>query len=282
MTNALVGQDIIFVPELISGNWQADLQANGGAAVITSFVNSGGGLISIAFQTGAGRADNLLNSLFGFAITQNCCVTSGTGIYDAVAGMGTAFEGGPATLSLLTFTVPFTSLPMGSKCIYFRDGVPGQTVANLIPFGAGNITYLGWDWNGGGPGCSSENADWNDVLNRATMALTGPPSTVPTMGEWGLIILALLVLSFATVFMMRRQTAIAGMGEVSMSQSSGIPFDKSSFGKMLASVMIGLVAVFAVAVLVFGYEMTNADVPGSLIAGPIAAYLLHLLFGKKK
>lgn len=109
-----------------------------------------------------------------------------------------------------------------------------------------------------------------------------PPTTVPTMGEWGLIVLALLVLSFGTVFMMRHQTAIAGMGETSMSQSSGIPFDRASYGKMLIVVMIGLVAVFVVSVLVFGYEMTNADVPGSLIAGPIAAYLLHLLFGKKK
>lgn len=102
------------------------------------------------------------------------------------------------------------------------------------------------------------------------------------MGEWGLIILALLVLSFGTVFMMRRQTAMAGAGNVSMSQNSGIPFDRASFGRMLAEVAVGLAATFSIAVLGFGYEMTNADVPGALIAAPIAAYLLHLLFGAKK
>ena len=108
-----------------------------------------------------------------------------------------------------------------------------------------------------------------------------PAATIPTMGEWGLIILALLVLCFATVFMMRRQTAIAGMGNVSMSGTGGIPFDKASYTKMLVTVMIGLAVVFAVAVSLFGYEMTNADVPGSLIAGPVLAYLLHLMFSKK-
>ncbi len=103
---------------------------------------------------------------------------------------------------------------------------------------------------------------------------------IPAMGEWGLIILALLLLSFATVFMMRRQTAIAGFGNVT-SQSSGIPFDKASFAKMLVYVMIGLAAAFAVAVSAFGYEMTAADVPGSLLAGPALAYLLHLVLSKK-
>ncbi len=103
---------------------------------------------------------------------------------------------------------------------------------------------------------------------------------IPAMGEWGLIILALLLLSFATVAMVRRQTAVAGFGNVS-AQGSGIPFDRAPFAKMLACVMTGLAAVFAVAVSAFGYEMTAADVPGSLLAGPVFAYLLHLLLSDK-
>ncbi len=99
---------------------------------------------------------------------------------------------------------------------------------------------------------------------------------IPTMGQWGLIILALLLLSFATVFMMRRQAAFADIGNVS-AQSGGIPFDKAVFGKMLTYVVLGLAATFAIAVSIFGYEITTADVPGSLIAGPVLAYLLHLL-----
>ncbi|MCB0522817.1 MAG: IPTL-CTERM sorting domain-containing protein [Saprospiraceae bacterium] len=105
-------------------------------------------------------------------------------------------------------------------------------------------------------------------------------AAVPTMGQWGLIILALLTLSFGTVFLMRSRMAVAGAGNVSM--GSGIPFDKSSYGKMLAAVMASVAVVFAVAVAAFGYEMTSADVPGSLLAGPVLAYLLHLLVPSRK
>ncbi|MEZ4960463.1 MAG: IPTL-CTERM sorting domain-containing protein [Saprospiraceae bacterium] len=117
-----------------------------------------------------------------------------------------------------------------------------------------------------------------------TYAPGGPcaaaPPAVPTMGQWGLIILALLTLSFGTVFLMRSRMAVAGAGNVSM--GSGIPFDKSSYGKMLAAVMASVAVVFAVAVAAFGYEMTSADVPGSLLAGPVMAYLLHLLVPSRK
>ena len=124
--------------------------------------------------------------------------------------------------------------------------------------------------------------DRNEVGWEALLFCTTPtPPSIPTMGEWGLIILGLLVLCFATVFMMLRQTALAGMGNVSMSGTGGIPFDKTSYGKMLVGVMIGMAGVFAVTVSVFGYEMTNADVPGSLMAGPVLAYLLHLMVKKK-
>ena len=101
------------------------------------------------------------------------------------------------------------------------------------------------------------------------------------MGEWGLIILALLVLSFGTVFMMQRQTGLAGAGNQSVSAGSTIPFDQTTFAQMLLGVLVTLALVFVLSVWGFGYEMTQADLPGSLIAAPIAAYLLHLIFGKK-
>ena len=99
------------------------------------------------------------------------------------------------------------------------------------------------------------------------------------MGEWGLMILALLLMSFATVFMMRRETALAGFGSVSVPGNNSIPFNSNVFKNLLGYVMLGLALTFAVAVLFFGYEMTNADIPGSLIAAPILAYLIHLMIG---
>ncbi len=131
---------------------------------------------------------------------------------------------------------------------------------------------------------SQQICDYSFTLNPSNPGVVisgvGCAAAVPTMGEWGLIILALLTLSFGTVFMMRSRMAVAGMGNVSV--SSGIPFNRAAYGKLLAVVMAGLAASFAVAVFAFGYEMTAADVPGSLIAGPIFAYLLHLLAPAKK
>ena len=56
-----------------------------------------------------------------------------------------------------------------------------------------------------------------------------------------------------------------------------IPFDKHSYFRILPLVWAGLAAVFAIAVFGFGYEMTDADVPGGLIAGAAGAYLIHVV-----
>lgn len=104
---------------------------------------------------------------------------------------------------------------------------------------------------------------------------------VPTLGQWGLILLSLLVLTFGVVALRKHEPVLAGFGTVASSDEKySLPFNKAVFGKMLIAVMLGLAAVFAVAVTLFGYEMNVADVPGSLVCGPLLAYLLHLLVKK--
>ena len=49
----------------------------------------------------------------------------------------------------------------------------------------------------------------------------------------------------------------------------------------LALVALVVFAIFTIAIQFFGYELTSADIPGSLIAIPILAYLLHLFAGKE-
>lgn len=108
-----------------------------------------------------------------------------------------------------------------------------------------------------------------------------PMAGVPTIGQWGLIILSLLILTFGVVALRSRQTVLAGTANTSFPATfRQLPFNKTAFGNMLIYVMIGLAVTFAVAVSLFGYEMTSADVPGSLVAGPLLAYLLHLLVKK--
>jgi hypothetical protein len=57
---------------------------------------------------------------------------------------------------------------------------------------------------------------------------------------------------------------------------SWLPFNKILYAKVLVAVAIAVVATFAIAIYFFDYELTNADPGGSLIATPLAAYLVHL------
>ena len=65
-----------------------------------------------------------------------------------------------------------------------------------------------------------------------------------------------------------------------MDFNKSIPFDKKSYFRILPLVWIGLAAFFAVSVYFFGYELTDADVPGSIIAGAVGTYLIHVVIDK--
>ena len=96
------------------------------------------------------------------------------------------------------------------------------------------------------------------------------------MSQWGLILLCLIVLTLGMVTVRQRQLAMAG------SESSGfalrnLPFNRARFTRALWWAGLAIVAIFAVAILAFGYVMTTADVPGSLLALPLVAYLITLL-----
>lgn len=55
-----------------------------------------------------------------------------------------------------------------------------------------------------------------------------------------------------------------------------LPFVGRIFWKILPAVFALAFLVFFVAIRFFGYELTNADVGGSIISGVLLAYLLHL------
>ena len=113
-----------------------------------------------------------------------------------------------------------------------------------------------------------------------TAATFMPPPAIPTVGEWGLILLGFLVTIFGVVAIRQSELQLAVSKKTispSFSFPTGLPFDKAVFSKMLVMVLIGLAMVFTLAVSTFGYEMTSADVPGCLVAGPLLAYLLQLL-----
>ena len=175
----------------------------------------------------------------------------------------------PSEVTLSTPSVVLTS-GNGYSASVIITGISDMIVEGTQPF---SITTNA---------ATSSDASFNGVnpVDIAGKVIELP--TVPTLGQWGLIILSLLLTTFGVVALRSRQTVLAGVGTSSFPTGiHQLPFDKVFFGKMLIYTMIGLAAVFAVAIGFFGYEMTTADVPGSLVAGPLLAYLLHLLVERR-
>ena len=102
---------------------------------------------------------------------------------------------------------------------------------------------------------------------------------IPTMSEWGLIIFGLIMFTLSLVFGMsyQRTPAMAGSMRSSASQRSKFPFNQALYFKLLPYVYLAIAAIFVAAIVFTGYELTSADIPGSIIAGGILAYLVHFV-----
>jgi len=108
---------------------------------------------------------------------------------------------------------------------------------------------------------------------------------VPTMGEWALFILFLLMINLAAVFMMAMQARpklataegqTASMSTVLRSAS----FNKSAFMNALKHAF-GL-AIIGFAIIYIGWgEIVTTDIYGMLISIPLVAYFIHLFYTKE-
>lgn len=111
----------------------------------------------------------------------------------------------------------------------------------------------------------------------AEFAISCMPA-IPTMSEWGLILLGLGLLSIAGVFMFRRKLVFEnGMAtEMDHSINQMIPFHKELM--LMSWLAVGLIGIFAfnLAILGFGYQLTGADVPGFGLSSLFIAYIVHL------
>jgi len=109
-----------------------------------------------------------------------------------------------------------------------------------------------------------------------------PAQAVPTVGEWGLIILCMLLLSFSIVFMGRTQHAFSLANGQTLrympeNLTGPFPFVKDIFHKAMA-IALALVVIGFVLSLALTGMITTVDIIGSFIATPIAAYLFHLIW----
>jgi len=162
--------------------------------------------------------------------------------------------------------------------IYFDGNLVVSYPADIITAHLSNNTMVtgGFTASTGGPGGATVHMVKNIVLVR-----NYPPGWVPTLSEWGLIVLALLILNFgALAIIARSQVVTTGQHRIAFSPKK-LPFNKVLFGICLLILATIVVAAFAVSILFFDYEMATADIPGSIITIPLAAYFFHLITSQR-
>lgn len=152
-------------------------------------------------------------------------------------------------------------------------------------------TFDSWQPTGGSRNVGSDNwtvtttAPNEEICVTYTLATgkvaAGAITAVPTMTEWGLFILCLLMLNAGIVTLRQRQLSLAGAQNAPFSLRQ-LPMDRTIFIRCLLLTAGAFALLFAAAVAFGGYEMTSADVPGSLLSMPLIAYLAMLLYGGNK
>lgn len=154
--NLVVGET---APDQCFGTDPGDLSPNTLAA-IANYVRSGKPIIVLGAH--AHEAD-FLNAVFGFNTTNEVSDSSETLIGTLQpSAAGTPFAGGPATVT----DVSGTNILSGTPGTTIYSG-PEGVWAFMVPFGAGSVTYLGWDFCEGGCGEVINEENWYRVLDRA-------------------------------------------------------------------------------------------------------------------
>jgi hypothetical protein len=146
-------------------------------------------------------------------------------------------------------------------------------------------TYNSWEPAGGVRSTGSANWSVTTTLPDQQVCVTYDPATgrvragsyyVPTMTQWGLFMFGLCVMIFGLVTVRQRKLAATGT-QIANFNLRSLPFNRASFVRTLGVCLALVIAAFSAAILFFGYEMTNADVPGALMSLPLVAYLVQLV-----
>jgi hypothetical protein len=197
---ALATANIIIIPQTSSTSaLSATTRSN-----ITAWVNGGGRLMA---EWTTENVD-LLNSILGSSMTQTFG-GSGSGtplIPRTAAATGTSFESAPASLPTLNNHggIVTTSLPTGALSMYELSGVTHVMVRQV---GSGSVAFMSWDWCCGDT--PTTRAQWDSALLAAATfsgAFVVVPTEIPTLSEWGLIIMSAL-LGLTALVTVRRSNA---------------------------------------------------------------------------
>jgi len=106
--------------------------------------------------------------------------------------------------------------------------------------------------------------------------------SIPTLTQWGVAILTLLVLAIGMAFVYRRQASLALAGEIDLAVSNTKPvfFDWKLLSKVFA-VMLFIGIMVLLLMYRFNGNITGADPAGIFVSAAIVAYMVHLWILRK-
>jgi List-Bact-rpt repeat protein len=182
---ALAAADVFLIPEhsrYCSLAYDIITQRPDIVGVWRPWVAQGGGLVIHVGYEGREKIPDLLQVLFGFNLTG----LDGTGVTTTrtPAAAATLFAAAPATLpgNNQIGLITLASLPPGSTSIY-DDGTNASV--SILPYGAGKIILLGWDWSYADPPfAGQQNGGWfPSVLNGAVAEALARRLTIAVAGD---------------------------------------------------------------------------------------------------
>jgi len=178
LTTALAGQDSVAISEQEKPRTlRADLTP-GAKQVLRDFVSAGGNFVTF------GQHKAVLDAVFGFTIGTTGPLKMTGGADKDPAAASTPYAAGPPWLPANdgVYAMRVSALPTDAKVVYQRTQASvAYAVVVFIPYGAGTITYLGWDWWGSNPPFTDGGADggWQGLLNLAVSVVPAPTVSLP-------------------------------------------------------------------------------------------------------
>ncbi len=194
---------------------------------------------------------------------------------------------GNVDLFLETITItddPGATWTMDNTSTGVLDNTGAATIPTFVEGPDGTYTVSFYHSAMSGYTASFSNGE-ETLMANATCGACGDVDAIPTMSEWGLILLALLLMTFGTLLIGATKASVVGTNYSvqlsSLTKLSTYPFDKTVFVKA-AALTLGLIILFALGTLWVYGTIALVDIVGTAVTAPIFTYLVHLLFLQEK
>jgi hypothetical protein len=204
----------------------------------------------------------IMNVASGFTSGFSCYYTAhydggSVALYDGLDGTGNLLG---STSIPANFNLNCTGDPNGDFCHWDVISVPFTGLAKSVVF-SGTNNQIGFD----------------DV----TFGSVTPGCSIPTLSEWGMIILALLLLAAGTVYIRRRQYSFATAGSADATESRKSLFDRKAYFMVLA-ILLGISVVIFAVELFLSVRIPVQDIAGAVASSAILAFIIQSFFGFRK